>query len=171
MGVIRAAVSLGVVAAAVLWPTAGQAGTEDPVTLGIRVRAIGPGDPTGPAVVQVDCAGSAGAPTSQTFTFDDAGSRAIEVQQPDPTCTVTEPDRGGASGSYFQPTEPFDDRCQYDPTVDSMTVSWGGAEQCGVTITNEYPTDGEAPEPPPTLPPSPPAGPAPAVQITPAFTD
>lgn len=173
MGVVgRTLVLVGaVIGAAVVWPATGEAGTAEPVTLTVTKEVTGPGDVTGSIVVQVDCVdASGGGPTTQTIDFgDSSGTRDIEVTQSQPTCTVTEPGRGGAVGTDFRPTLPFDDQCQYTPTVDSMTVSWGGAESCPVTIVNVY----EAGDPaPPTSPPSSPptASPAAVSQAAPAFT-
>ena len=161
---------MAVLGAALLWPARTEAGTSEPVTLTVTKEIEGPGDVNGSIVVQVDCVGATGGPTTQTIDFgSDGGTEVIEVRQSQPTCTVTEPSRAGAIGTDFRPTVPFDDRCQFSPTVDSMTVSWGGAAECPVTIINVYVAGDPAP---PTLPPSPPpdAAPATVTRAAPAFT-
>lgn len=173
-GVRRTLVVVGVLGAALVWPATGEAGTPEPVTLTVTKEITGPGDVTGSIVVQVDCVGAAGSddgPTTQTIDFGSlSGTRDLEVTQSQPTCTVTEPSRAGATAILFRPALPFDDRCQLTPTADSMTVSWGGAEECPVTIINRYEADDGDPDPPPppaTVPPPPAAQPT---QLQPAFT-
>lgn len=167
---LRGLVVAAFAAAGMFWPEAGGAGTG--VTLVVTKTVTGEAPDGVRFVIEVGCEGSDGT-SLQTVTFGaTGGSQSVTMSSGVTVCNVTERADGGAAGVTYQADGNSEDECSFTPTPDLIQVSFGDAATCGAVVVNSFPPSAGPPppsEPPPTRP-SVPAGPAPAIQVAPAFT-
>jgi hypothetical protein len=176
----RATVAVAV-AAAILLPTAAQAGKQvETATLIVTKVVTGDVPADAEFTIEVTCPfltgdsgdadidsngaawGDDGAPEGPPFenprivTFGpEGGSESLDVFEFAPDCTVTETDASGAETTVYEPgvTDP---ECTVTASADGALVEYEDAVTCEVVITNDFPE----PEPQP----------AQVVQVGPAFT-